>query len=170
MHLQRIVQRSARPGFAALKVTSPSTAAFTVCFAKFHSNSKKTAARATDPITGRVTELAEKVMKASPLELYHYTNMSLAVLTPAALFLSPLPLLNWPVDMGLALVIPVHSYYGLVGVIQDYVPQGQQNVSIMAALVLSILMGLGLLKVNLCGAGVTESVKCLWRPVKAIKE
>jgi hypothetical protein len=36
--------------------------------------------------------------------------------------------------------------------------------------VLAVLTGIGLLKVNLCGAGITESVKSLWRRPKLTPE
>lgn len=162
MFIQKVLQQSARRSNSLIKPSSVFTAGFNQ-FNNFHSSrvAKKDATAAT-----KIDKLMKCYQNSSSTELYHHTNVALAALTPAALFLSPLPLLNWPVDMGLALIIPVHAYYGLVGVVQDYVPKAQQSLAIMATAVVAFLMGLGLLKINLCGAGVTESVKCLWRAPK----
>jgi len=108
-------------------------------------------------------------------EIYHYSHVLLAGLIPVAFVLSP-SFLNYPVDLALGLAIPVHMHLGMVQVIEDYVPQPVQNLSILGMLVLSLLTGLGLLKINLCGFGITESFKSLWRAppeqkkIKAPKE
>lgn len=100
--------------------------------------------------------------QASTQQIYHWTHYGLLGSVPAALILSP-SILNWPVDMGLGVLIPVHMHIGMINVIEDYVPRHQQSYAKMAMIAVSVLTGVGLLKVNLCGPGITESVKSLWR-------
>ena len=106
------------------------------------------------------------LQKATPHELFGYTNKGMAILVPTAVILSP-SVLNAPVDLTLGVIVPAHMYIGCVHIIQDYVPPHQQNLSITLLGILSLLTGLGMLKINLCGVGVTESVKSLWRTPKS---
>ena len=92
----------------------------------------------------------------------------MASLAPVAMILSP-SFLNFPVDFALGLIIPVHMHIGLIGVVEDYVPRPSQSLSRFVLAVLSILSAIGLLKINLCGKGITESVKSLWREPKEQK-
>jgi succinate dehydrogenase (ubiquinone) membrane anchor subunit len=99
----------------------------------------------------------------SSIELFHATGTTLAVAVPVAAVLSPHAAVL-PVDIALGVAIPVHMHYGLSGVVEDYVPEGPARGGAMLGLyALSGLAIFGLLKVNLCGAGITESVKTLWR-------
>jgi hypothetical protein len=120
----------------------------------------------------RVVQLSNegiaKLQAASTEQLFHWTSYGLAGLTPVAFILSP-SLLNFPVDFALGLLIPVHMHIGLVGVIEDYIPRPQQGLSRFVMAVLSVLTAIGLLKINLCGAGITESVKSVWREPKDVK-
>jgi succinate dehydrogenase (ubiquinone) membrane anchor subunit len=102
---------------------------------------------------------------ASTEQLFHWSSYGLASLAPVALILSP-SFLNFPVDFALGLIIPVHMHIGLVGVVEDYVPRPSQSLARFILAVLSVLAGIGLLKINLCGAGITESVKSVWREPK----
>jgi succinate dehydrogenase (ubiquinone) membrane anchor subunit len=102
---------------------------------------------------------------ASTEQLFHWSSYSLAALAPVALILSP-SFLNFPVDFALGLIIPVHMHIGLVGVVEDYVPRKQQHLVRFLLAIASVLSAIGLLKINLCGAGITESVKCVWREPK----
>lgn len=103
-----------------------------------------------------------RLQNASTQQLYHWSSYGLAGLAPVAMVLSP-SLLNFPVDFALGLIIPLHMHIGLVGVVEDYVPRPSQGVSRILLAILSALTAIGLLKINLCGSGITESVKCLWR-------
>ena len=83
------------------------------------------------------------------------------------MILSP-TILNLPVDLAMGLIIPVHMNIGLSGVIEDYVPKAQRSAAFTALLAVTGVTALGLLKINLCGAGIAESLKSLWRtPPKA---
>lgn len=111
--------------------------------------------------------LAATAKSASVDQIYHWTSVGLTVAAPVALVLSP-SILNWPVDMAVGFIIPVHSHIGMNMVIEDYVPRGPPRQAARVALwIVSFFLFLGLLKVNLCGPGVTESVKSLWRKKKS---
>ena len=104
----------------------------------------------------------ERLQHASQIELYHYSHIALLAGIPAALVLSP-SVLVMPLDMALGLLLPWHAHVGLVNVSDDYVPRPYRALARGGLLLLSALATLGLLKINLCGAGITESVKSLWR-------
>jgi succinate dehydrogenase (ubiquinone) membrane anchor subunit len=92
-----------------------------------------------------------------------------AGLTPVALALSP-SLLNFPVDLALGIVLPIHAHIGMQGVVEDYVPRGTLRAGAkIGVAVLTVTTLLGLMKLNLCGPGLTESVKSLWRDPAAKK-
>lgn len=129
--------------------------------ANFHSQRPMKNAEAT----AALAKISDTLKTATRHELYQYTNKGLLVLAPVAMVLSP-SIINLPVDLALGVIVPVHMHYGLTGIIEDYVPKAQQSVSLAVLLGVSALTGLGLLKINLCGAGMTESVKALWRAPK----
>lgn len=102
-------------------------------------------------------------------KVYHWSNLGLAVLFPTALFLSPSSL-NWPVDLALGLLIPMHTHIGMNAVISDYVPPSIRSGVRTGWLGVSVLMFAGLLRLNLTGDGVTETMKSVWRrPQQVIK-
>jgi len=88
--------------------------------------------------------------------------MGLAVLAPAAFVLSPTGM-NFPVDVLLGVLLPVHSHIGLNIIVSDYVPKSTRPAARALVLAVSVIAAAGLLKLNLQGAGLTESVKSLWR-------
>jgi len=114
-------------------------------------------------------EAIEKLQSASTHQLFQWTSYGLLGLAPVAIVLSP-HLIAFPVDFALGLAIPAHMHIGLVGVIEDYVPRKSQGIARLVLAVIAVLTGIGLLKVNLCGAGITESVKSLWRRPKLTPE
>jgi len=129
----------------------------------FRSSSKKSD---VTKVSGNVANLiktgTDRIAGSSTEQLFLYTHVSLAVLTPVAFVLSP-SILNAPVDLALGVLIPVHSHLGLSTVLTDYIPPQYQQLSLQLLWLVSILTGLGLLKINLCGSGITESIKSLWR-------
>lgn len=114
-------------------------------------------------------KVTHKLQTSSRMELYHMSSVALVGLAPVAMILSP-SILNVPVDLALNAVIPVHMYYGMDAIIRDYVPRPVQGASITAWGVLTALIALGLLKINLCGHGISESTKSLWRAPKAVEQ
>ncbi len=123
----------------------------------------------TQRVVALANEWAVKLQNASTQQLYHYSSYALLGLTPVAIILSP-HLICFPVDFALGLVIPLHMHIGLVGVVEDYVPRAHQPLGRLVLAILGVLTAIGLLKVNLCGAGITESVKSLWRRPKLTEE
>jgi succinate dehydrogenase (ubiquinone) membrane anchor subunit len=83
-------------------------------------------------------------------------------LVPVAFVLSPSPL-NLPVDLALGVLIPLHAHVGMNNVISDYVPKAQRQFARVTMLGLTAVMLLGFVRVNLEGAGITETVKTVWR-------
>jgi len=116
---------------------------------------------------------AERLLRlirgSSETQLYHWSSKGLLVLTPLAMVLSP-SFLNFPVDLGLNVFIPFHAHLGMLQVIGDYVPRKYQNLAILLLWIATGAAALGLLKVNLCGAGIAESVKSLWRPTPKVEK
>ncbi|TMW58002.1 hypothetical protein Poli38472_013476 [Pythium oligandrum] len=95
-------------------------------------------------------------------KVYHLSSLGLFALLPAAFVLSPSPL-SVPVDLALGVLIPVHSHIGVNNVISDYVPKPHQPLARLAALGVTGVLFLGLLRANVEGEGITETVKTIWR-------
>ena len=64
----------------------------------------------------------------SVLTFYHQSGYALVALTPVAFILSP-SWLNFPVDLALGVIFPVHSHIAINYVITDYVPKVREDVS-----------------------------------------
>jgi len=107
--------------------------------------------------------LVDKIRGSTEAQLYHWSSMGMFYLWPFAIVLSP-SMANLPVDLALNVFIPFHAHLGMTQVLVDYVPRKYQNWSIILLYIATGAAALGLLKVNLCGSGITESVKSLWRP------
>jgi len=113
-------------------------------------------------IFSQASRFMNRLSSSNEIELYHLSHVVLAVGLPVALVLSP-SYLNVPIDFGLGLVIPFHGHIGMINVIEDYVPPPYRPVAKSLLIVITLLTTIGILKVNLCGQGITESVKSLWR-------
>lgn len=98
-------------------------------------------------------------------KVFHTTGAVLAVMTPLAFVLSP-SMLNFPVDLTLGVLFPLHSHVALNYVITDYVPKANRGMARVIVLGATIIAGAGILKLNMMGPGLTESVKSLWRNVE----
>lgn len=96
------------------------------------------------------------------LKRYHQGAVILAVLTPAAFMISPSPY-NMPIDLSLGFIFPLHAHVGLNAVISDYVPKALQTTARLGLLGVTGITLIGLLKLNVMGPGLTESIKSLWR-------
>ncbi|CAK4085825.1 unnamed protein product [Aphanomyces euteiches] len=99
----------------------------------------------------------------------HLTSLALLALVPTAVVLSP-SALNVPVDYALAALIPIHGHIGLNGVLSDYLPKNVQGLGRVAVLGVSVVTFVGLLSLNITGAGITESVKAIWIEPPSKKE
>eukprot|EP00954_Amorphochlora_amoebiformis_P021570 1347376-Amorphochlora_amoeboformis.AAC.1 len=113
-----------------------------------------------------VKRATNNFLDMSVTEIHHRANLALAVATPIAFALSP-SIINYPVDLALGVLIPVHSHICLNLVAADYVPPGtSRSLAKIGIWIVTFVTAFGIMKVNLCGPGVTESIKCLWRKPK----
>merc|ERR1712216_411934 len=101
------------------------------------------------------------------LSLFHKTNLLAIGLTPVAFVLpDSIPVAGTAINVFLGIVFPVHGHIGMSGVLTDYVPKFSRSLlgpARMALLGLTSVTVLGLLKLNLTGDGMTNSVKALWK-------
>ena len=104
----------------------------------------------------------DRLSSANEIQLFHLSHGALLLGVPLSLALSP-SLLAAPVDLAMGLLIPWHAHVGMVNVIEDYVPRPYRRLATAALLLLSASVALGLLKLNLCGSGLGETIKALWR-------
>ncbi|CAM9427274.1 unnamed protein product [Ectocarpus sp. 6 AP-2014] len=102
-------------------------------------------------------------------KLYHAVNMVVLAGVPAAVATSP-SALTMPLDIVLGIAMPLHAHIGMNYVISDYVPKSARGGARGAMLAASVLATLGLLKLNLTGAGLTETLKATWRGPKPKEE
>jgi succinate dehydrogenase (ubiquinone) membrane anchor subunit len=96
------------------------------------------------------------------MSLYHKSGIVLLGLAPAAVLLSPTSL-NAPLDYLLAIIVPFHSHVGLSAVVTDYVPKAYRTLARAGVLGASIITFAGLIKLNIKGPGITETVKSVWK-------
>ena len=101
------------------------------------------------------------------IHIYHKINNGLLALAPAAMILSPSP---WalPVDLALGVLFPVHGHIAMNMVLTDYVPKlglGPGFLKLTRVLMLGVtgVMTVGLWRLNTEGAGLTYTVKALWK-------
>ena len=104
------------------------------------------------------------------ISLHHKVSLALLGLTPVAFALSP-SAMNMPIDLALGVALPLHGHIGMNLVFTDYMKKvlGKGAVG-PSRVVLAAITGttiVGLLKLNLSGPGITETVKCFWRPKEA---
>ncbi|CAM9507595.1 unnamed protein product [Scytosiphon promiscuus] len=98
-------------------------------------------------------------------KLYHAVNMVVLAGVPAAVATSP-SALTMPLDIVLGIAMPLHAHIGVNYVISDYVPKASRGAARGAMLAASVMAALGLLKLNLTGAGLTETLKAIWKEPK----
>lgn len=101
-------------------------------------------------------------------KIFHKSALVLTALAPAALMFAPHSA-NAPIDYLLAIVIPFHSHVGLNHVVADYVPKAMRTMARSGVMGCSFLLFAGLMKLNISGIGLTETVKALWREPKEKK-
>eukprot|EP00033_Pygsuia_biforma_P001704 GCRY01001908.1.p1 GENE.GCRY01001908.1~~GCRY01001908.1.p1 ORF type:complete len:218 (+),score=31.41 GCRY01001908.1:228-881(+) len=95
------------------------------------------------------------------MKLFKYSSYSLGALAPVAIALSPHPLVL-PFDLAMGVIIPFHTYIGTSHIAEDYVPRRFLSGAKVVLLTLSAMAGLGFLRMNLKGKGLTETMKSLW--------
>ncbi|KAI8464862.1 MAG: hypothetical protein J3K34DRAFT_438990 [Monoraphidium minutum] len=73
-------------------------------------------------------------------------------------------------DWALAVALPVHMHISTNACVTDYVPTRFRAPVRVAVLGASVVAYLGIMKLNLSGPGLTETVKTLWRKPAAKAE
>eukprot|EP00879_Flechtneria_rotunda_P002100 GHRR01002280.1.p1 GENE.GHRR01002280.1~~GHRR01002280.1.p1 ORF type:complete len:113 (+),score=27.25 GHRR01002280.1:173-511(+) len=94
---------------------------------------------------------------------YELSNYGLAAAIPVAALSSKDSFLQKTSDWALSVAIPVHMHITTNALVTDYVAtrfRGPVRAAILGA---SVITYLGIMKVNLAGPGLTETVKTLWR-------
>lgn len=93
--------------------------------------------------------------------MWHATSYALAAGFPAAMiFGGPIGTI---VDLGFAVIIPLHMHMGMRSVLLDYVhPVGQQKLALALLAAVTLLTGLGLLKLTFMDIGLTGSLRELF--------
>eukprot|EP00636_Phaeomonas_parva_P018296 CAMPEP_0118853792 /NCGR_PEP_ID=MMETSP1163-20130328/2250_1 /TAXON_ID=124430 /ORGANISM="Phaeomonas parva, Strain CCMP2877" /LENGTH=139 /DNA_ID=CAMNT_0006786405 /DNA_START=88 /DNA_END=507 /DNA_ORIENTATION=+ len=97
--------------------------------------------------------------------VYHKINTATLFVTPIA-FMLPTGY-TMPVDLALGVLFPIHSHIGLNYVVTDYLPKILPT-SIFPAVRMGVagltgVMMLGLLRLNIGGPGITQTLKSLWK-------
>jgi len=126
----------------------------------------------TQATSGRADSTASSTTETFPMrsyKVYHLSHIALATLIPASVILSP-SILSFPVDLALAGMIPIHSYYGMTQVVHDYVPKSMHTLVLLLIAIICLLMCLGLLRVTNSGPGITATIKYLWMQKGTLKE
>ena len=100
------------------------------------------------------------------LKIFHGTGLAAAVVLPAAIFSDSGSNLHTVCDWAAAGLIPLHGHIGLNWIISDYVPKASQGNVRVATLVASVLTLFGLVRINLQGDGVIDTISYLWEPPK----
>jgi succinate dehydrogenase (ubiquinone) membrane anchor subunit len=117
----------------------------------------------------QISQLLAADEGAMATKVYHGSSLALIGLFPVALVLSPSSM-NFPIDLALGFAFPLHGHIGFNYIITDYVPKlfGKAARGPARVIMLGItgLTTAGLLRLNLFGPGVTETLKTLWRKPK----
>lgn len=61
------------------------------------------------------------------------------------------------------MLFPAHAHVAMNYVVSDYVPKAARSMARVGLLGVTIITAAGLLKLNLTGEGLTETLKSMWR-------
>ena len=101
-------------------------------------------------------------------KFYHASALVLAGLTPVA-FIMP-SWVNMPVDLALGVLFPLHSHIALNYVISDYVPKAVRSAARVGLFGATLVTLVGILKLNIEGPGLTQTLTALWKGKKAARK
>uniref|UniRef100_A0A7S0UJ94 Succinate dehydrogenase [ubiquinone] cytochrome b small subunit n=1 Tax=Polytomella parva TaxID=51329 RepID=A0A7S0UJ94_9CHLO len=101
-------------------------------------------------------------------KIHEYASIGLAGATPIAALAAKDEPLEKIANLVLGIAIPIHSHVALNACVSDYIPSAARGAVRGGVLGVTAVTFLGLLKLNVFGAGITQSVKGLWnKPNKA---
>ena len=89
--------------------------------------------------------------------IFHTSGIVLAFFTPLAFMPLPDPAVS-AINISLGVLLPIHSHVGLNYVISDYVPKAVRGPARGLVLAITIITAAGLLKLNLQGPGLSNSI------------
>ena len=96
-------------------------------------------------------------------KIFHKTCLVACAAAPVAVLLHPTPL-SMPVDLVLAVGLPVHAHIGMSFVLTDYVKAAKPGGPVrMALAALTVLTTLGLIRLSVQGDGIIGTVKATWK-------
>ena len=156
----------------SVPVRLPFSTRFFLCAALLHPTTtdaitRSSAAAPRNAASGGGFAFLEADSTSTMLQIYHKINLAILGLAPIAVLSSSSPL-QMPFDVMLGIALPMHGHIGMNLVGTDYVAKffGKAAVFPFRAGMAGFtgLTMLGLLKLNLQGPGITESVKSFWRP------
>eukprot|EP00892_Ulva_mutabilis_P006292 jgi/Ulvmu1/4034/UM019_0011.1 len=116
-------------------------------------------------------DLTQKLLEADSAghemhRLYEKSHFALAGLVPVAFLSGEGSVMTRLCDLGLGVILPFHSHVAMNAVISDYIPYAYRMPARYGLLGASGVAALGLLKLNLLGPGLTDTVRSLWRHEK----
>ena len=95
------------------------------------------------------------------VKLYHLSTFACLALVPVALAVPNA--MSMPLDLAMGVIFPVHGHIGFNYIISDYVPKAGRGTARTFLLGVTGVTLLGLLKLNVAGDGLTETVKSMWK-------
>lgn len=116
-------------------------------------------------------DLTQKLLEADSAgheihKLYERSHFALAGLVPVAFLSGEGSVMTRLCDLGLGVILPFHSHVAMNAVVSDYIPYAYRMPVRYGLLGASGITALGLLKLNLFGPGLTDTVRSLWRHEK----
>ncbi|KAG2493622.1 hypothetical protein HYH03_008139 [Edaphochlamys debaryana] len=94
---------------------------------------------------------------------HEFASYGLAGATPVAIVASKGGIMQKAADFVFSFAIPIHSHICMNACVTDYLPYAARGPARVGVLGMSVITYLGIMKVNLSGPGLTETVRGLWR-------
>ena len=100
------------------------------------------------------------------LKIFHGSSLAAAVVLPLAVFSDSGSATQTFCNWATAGLVPLHGHIGMNWIIADYVPPASQKTVRGLTLAVSVVCFLGLVRLNVQGDGVIDTVKYLFEPLK----
>ena len=125
-------------------------------------------ARVAHPTSSRAMSVLASDQTTPEFKFYHKTHYAMLGLVPLGLLI-PTSALSTPIDLLLAVAIPVHGQIGMNWIITDYVPPSARMATRAVLLGATLFSIAGLTKLSLDGEGpgFMGSLKALWNKPSA---
>eukprot|EP01102_Stenamoeba_stenopodia_P009618 TRINITY_DN2849_c0_g4_i1.p1 TRINITY_DN2849_c0_g4~~TRINITY_DN2849_c0_g4_i1.p1 ORF type:complete len:171 (+),score=29.41 TRINITY_DN2849_c0_g4_i1:120-632(+) len=97
------------------------------------------------------------------------SHIAVTFLVPAAFFF-PVPSVQFASNLALAAFIPLHAYKGMKHVIEDYVPRSLHSLCNLLLALVTVVAGLGMVRLAVNGDGLSGAIKNLWNDNNSKRE